>query len=95
MNLKTFKRHCEQYANHEGEDDNVRNAYREILQHIEIHRIQDRDGLILDLAHLAEAYLQRAARVRQVAPISMVADTLETKARVYKEAIQQLGGIRL
>lgn len=58
-------------------------------------RHPDKNGLILGLAHLAQEYEQRAGQIRQVAPLSMIADTLETKAGMYKESIQQLGGIRL
>ena len=94
MNLIAFKQQCEHLSD-KAEDDDECNAYREIVKHMEIHRVRDTNSLILDLAHQAQEYDQRAVQVRQAAPISMVADTLETKARVYRESIQKLGGIRL
>ena len=94
LTLKAFKQQCERLLN-EAEDDDERNAYREILQHMEIHRIRETSGLVLDLAYQAQEYDRRAAQVRQAAPLSMIADTLETKARVYRQSIQSLGGIQL
>jgi hypothetical protein len=93
LNIITFKQSCERLIE-EAEDDDECNAYREIVRHIETHR-PEKNGLILDLAHMAQDYEQRAGQIRQVAPLSMLVDTLETKARIYKESIQQLGGLRI
>ena len=93
MNVLQLKRHCERLST-EAEDQNERNAYREIVEHIEAHR-PEKDGLILDLAYKARDYERRAGEFRQAAPLSMVADSLDAKARVYKEMVKQLGGLQI
>ena len=89
LSVAALKRQCERLIE-EADDDDKSNAYREIVRHMETHR-PDANGLVLALAHMAQDYKQRAGQFRQVASLSMLADTLETKARVYKESIQQLG----
>ena len=93
MNVLQLRRHCERLST-EAEDQDERNAYREIVQHIQEHQ-PEKTGLILDLAYKARDYERRAGEVRQAQPISMVADTLDTKARVYKEMVTKLGGLRI
>ncbi len=77
-----------------GGRQDERNAYREIAQHIQEHR-PEKNGLILDLAYKARDYERRANDVRQTQLLSMVADTLDTKARICKEMVRQLGGIQI
>lgn len=88
MNRRAFKQQCEHLSD-KAEDDDECNASREIVRHMENHR-PDIHGLMVDLEHLAQDYDQRAGQIRQVQPLSMVADTLETKARVYRASIQTL-----
>lgn len=93
MNVLQLKKLCERLST-EAKDQDERNAYREIVQHIQEHR-PEKTGLILDLAYKARDYEQRAGEVRQAAPLSMVADTLDTKARICKEMVKQLGGLSI
>ena len=93
MNVLQLKKHCERLST-EAEDQDERNAYREIAEHIQEHR-PEKNGLILDLAYKARDYERRAGEVRQAQPFSMVADTLDTKARICKEMVKQLGGLQI
>lgn len=90
-NLLVFKQQCTQLSE-TAEDDDKCNAYREIVTHMEEHQRLDTDGLSVDLAYKAQAYDQRADQIRRVQPLSMLITTLETKARIYREARQILGG---
>ena len=93
MNVLQLKKYCERLSS-EAEDHDERNAYREIALHIQEHQ-PEKTGLILDLAYKARDYEQRASAVRQAQPFSMVADTLDTKARICKEMVKQLGGVQI
>lgn len=93
MNVLQLKKHCERLST-EAEDQDERNAYREIAEHIQEHR-PEKNGLILDLAYKARDYERRAGEVRQAAPLSMVADRLLTKARICKAMVKHLGGLQI
>lgn len=93
VNVLQLKKYCERLST-EVEDQDECNAYRDIAQHIQEHRPEE-TGLILDLAYKARDYERRAGEVRQIQPLSMVADTLDTKARICKEMVMKLGGLRI
>lgn len=93
MNVLQLKKYCERRSQ-EAEDQDECNASREIAQHLQEHRPEE-TGLILDLAYKARDYERRAGEVRQIQPLSLVAETLDTKARLSKEMVTKLGGLRL
>jgi len=63
VNVLQLKKHCERLSA-EAEDQDERNAYSEIVHHIQEHR-PEKNGLILDLAYKAREYEWRAGEVRQ------------------------------
>jgi hypothetical protein len=93
VNVLQLKKHCERLST-EAEDQDERNAYSEIVRHIQEHR-PEKNGLILDLAYKARDYERRAGEVRQAQSLSMMADTLDTKARICKEMVTKLGGLHI